>query len=198
MGTETGPEDIRGQGWVGGWVQITPPEGGEVSNQAPLNIRSTAMLTFPCDATSARTHAALSVNPMSFIWPSCAAYVSSGFAATGGVTAAPPVATAAAAAATAAAALAGDDGVALGVDACDAFEDELLEAVPDGGVEVAAGGVAQGFVAEPVPAPPPALTPPAPPSNVEKSRPPAAGAPAGHERGWVGWWVGGTHLGEGA
>lgn len=61
------------------------PKSSARSQTPPPNMRSTAMLTFPCEATSARTQEALSVKPMSFIWVSCATYVSSGFATGGAV-----------------------------------------------------------------------------------------------------------------
>lgn len=128
------------------------PDQTQISNQTPpLSIRSTAMFTFPCEATSARTQAAVSVKPMSFIWLSCAAYVSSGFA-TG---------TAVGGAGVAA------DGDGDGVGAFEAGAEEEEEGDDE---DADAGGTAQGLLAP---------APPKPPSNAEKSRPPAAGGGAG-------------------
>lgn len=117
-------------------------------------MRSTAMLTFPCEATSARTQAAVSVKPMSFIWVSCAAYVSSGFATGVG----------------AAGAGAGAVADELGGDEEDEDDDDGVAADAGGGTAAAAAAAAQGLLA-------PAAPPPRP-SNAEKSRPPAAGGGA--------------------
>ena len=116
-------------------------------------MRSTAALTLPWDATRARTHAALSVKPMSLIWASWAAYVSSGFAKTGGV----GIATGA--------------GAEIGAGA-GAFVDPVEVVVEDG--EGKGEELAHGLA--PAPAPSPA---PCPPSNEEKSSPPAAGGVPG-------------------
>lgn len=110
------------------------------------------MLTFPCEATSARTQASRSVKPMSFIWVSCAAYLSSGF----------PTATGAGGAAGA------GEGAALGVDAAGAFEEEAGAGEEEEEGDADCGGTAQGLFDAAAP----------PPSNAEKSRPPAAGGGA--------------------